>query len=283
MAIAFARVSIHTRSKGHSAIAAAAYRSGTKLYDERTGTTSDFTNKKEVRYANIMLPADANLAFQDRETLWNAVEAAEKRINSQLCKDHILALPKELPLEQQIQLARKFSQDHFVRHGLVADIAIHDHGDGNPHAHILTSTRRLRGNEFAEKARDLNPGFAKGHVVINDQWSDLWNDYQEHYFKENDIDLSVDAKHILPQMHQGANPNRHYIRAENEQRRAAEVGIALTDPASIINSVSSQKAVFTDKDIAKCLLTNTDTQEQFQAAYAKALACDELISLGKDD
>ena len=283
MAIAFARVSIHTRSKGHSAIAAAAYRSGTKLYDERTGTTSDFTNKKEVRYANIMLPADANLAFQDRETLWNAVEAAEKRINSQLCKDHILALPKELSLEQQIQLARKFSQDHFVRHGLVADIAIHDHGDGNPHAHILTSTRRLRGNKFAEKARDLNPGFAKGHVVINDQWSDLWNDYQEHYFKENDIDLSVDAKHILPQMHQGANPNRHYIRAENEQRRAAEVEIALTDPASIINAVSSQKAVFTDKDIAKCLLTNTDTREQFQAAYAKALACDELISLGKDD
>ena len=163
MAIAFARVSIHSRSKGHSAVAAASYRSGTELIDVRTGITHDFSNRKDVAWSAILLPKDADSAFDNREFLWNQVEAAEKRIDAQVCKDLVLALPKELDKTHQIELTKRFAQAHFVEKGLPADITIHDNGDGNPHAHILIPTRRLEKNRFSKhKARDLNPAFANG-------------------------------------------------------------------------------------------------------------------------
>lgn len=165
MAIAFSRVSIHSRAKGHSAIAAAAYRSGTKLFDERTGITHDYSNRHDVVFSEVLLPQDAISEFSNREFLWNQAERAEHRRDAQLCKDVVLALPKELDLSLQIELTKQFAQTYFVDNGLPADIAIHDHGDGNPHAHILIPTRRLEKNQFSKyKARDLNPVFSKQFI-----------------------------------------------------------------------------------------------------------------------
>ncbi|MDF1930740.1 MobA/MobL family protein [Legionella pneumophila] len=119
MAIAFAQVSIHSRAKGHSAIAASSYRSGAKLYDARTGITHDYSNRHDVIYSEILLPEGSPEAFSDREFLWNQAELAEIRCDAQVCKDIVLALPKELDLVQQIELARRFAQNHFVDKGFL--------------------------------------------------------------------------------------------------------------------------------------------------------------------
>lgn len=91
----------------------------------------------------------------------------------------MLALPKELNLNQQIELATQFAQTHFVNEGIPTDLAIHDHGDGNPHAHLLITTRRLEKNRFStHKARDLNPNFAKKKIVEKEYWGELWRAFQ---------------------------------------------------------------------------------------------------------
>ena len=170
MAISFAHVSIHSRSNGHSAVAAAAYRAGIKLYDERLGKNHDYQNRKDVQFTEILLPEGADAKFLERSFLWNEAERAESRKNSQVSKDFVLALPKELELIQQIELAKRFARVHFVDKGVPADIAIHDHGDGNPHAHILIPTRRIKGDRFdTHKARDLNPTFGRGYIKEEDQ------------------------------------------------------------------------------------------------------------------
>ena len=104
MAIAFARVSIHSRSQRHSAVAASSYRSGTKLLDNRTGLIHDFSNRHDVAYSAILLPEGADESFANREFLWNSAETIEKRRDAQVCKDIVLALPKELDLNNQIEL-----------------------------------------------------------------------------------------------------------------------------------------------------------------------------------
>ena len=185
MAIAFVQVSIHSRSKGHSAIAASSYRSGTKLVDNRTGLTHDFSNRQDVAYSTILLPEAAHEAFANRDFLWNEAELAEKRRDAQICKDVVLALPKELDLIYQIELTKRFAKTYFVDNGLPADISIHDSNDGNPHAHILISTRRIEGKRFSRyKARDLNPAFAKGYVIENDYWGERWREMQNEFFAE---------------------------------------------------------------------------------------------------
>lgn len=149
-------------------------------------------------------PEIANVSFQGREYLWNQAEFSEKRIDAQVCKDVVLALPKELNLVQQVELTKRFAQTQFVENGLPADIAIHDHDDGNPHAHILIATRRLEKDGFSKyKARDLNPKFAKGRVVENDLWTERWRHFQNEYFIEKKIDLTVDANHIIAERHEG--------------------------------------------------------------------------------
>ena len=107
MAIAFAHVSVHTRSKGHSAVAASSYRTSTKLFDARTGITHDFSNRSDVVFSAILLPEGSAPKFENREFLWNQVELAEKRKDAQVCKDIVLALPKELDLIQQIELTKR--------------------------------------------------------------------------------------------------------------------------------------------------------------------------------
>ena len=282
MAIAFSRVSVHSRSKGHSAVAGAAYRAGISLFDERTQETHDFSNKAEVTYSEILLPEGADKQFKDRAFLWNQVEKAERRKDAQVAKDIVLALPKEVDRAMHIDLARQFAQDHFVRHGLVADIAIHDHGDGNPHAHLYVTTRRLMGNSFGQKARDLNPDFARGRVASQDYWGDKWREQQDAFFKKHGVDLEVDANHLISQRHEGRlrGKGAHYLREENKERRAASVEIALTDPTSVLNMLARTKGVFTEKDIAKVIFKNTDTQEQYQQAMNKTLAHRELVGLG---
>ena len=119
-------VSIIKRSEGRSAVAAAAYRSGTKLTNEWDGLTHDYTRKGGVVHAEIMLPVHAPPEFADRSTLWNSVEQIEKARDSQLAREIEAALPRELSREQQLALVRAYVKDSFVAAGMCADFALHD-------------------------------------------------------------------------------------------------------------------------------------------------------------
>ena len=114
------------RSKGKSAVAAAAYRSGTKLVNEWDGMTHDYTRKGGIVHSEILLPAHAPPEFQDRSALWNSAEQAEKSSNSQLAREIEVALPVELSRDQQLALVRSYVQDNFVSAGMCADFALHD-------------------------------------------------------------------------------------------------------------------------------------------------------------
>ncbi len=147
-------------------MAAAAYRSGEKIKNQWDGVEHDYTHKSGIEYKNILLPAYAPQEYSDRAKLWNAVELAEKSSDSRLCRECILALPKELSLEQQIKLVEEYVQVNFVARGMCADIAIHNpvltddlhrpidaNGNptndparyqyNNPHAHILLTMRSI--------------------------------------------------------------------------------------------------------------------------------------------
>ena len=115
-------VSIIKRSEGRSAVAAAAYRSGTKLTNEWDGLTHDYTRKGGVVHAEIMLPSHAPPEFADRSTLWNSVEQIEKARDSQLAREIEAALPRELSREQQLALVRAYVKDNFVDKGMCADL-----------------------------------------------------------------------------------------------------------------------------------------------------------------
>lgn len=285
MAIAFARISYHSRSQGHSAVSGAAYRAGVELKDNRTGEVHNFTKRSDVIYSEILLPDGSSVRFKDREVLWNAVEAAETRKNSQIAKDIVLALPKDLDLSLQIDLAKNFARTHFVKHGIAADIAIHSHSDGNPHAHIYVSTRRLLGDRFDKmKARDLEPDVVRGRVVDPQFWGEQWRDFQNDYFIEKGIDLVVDANHIFSQRHEGrVRGQSHYLKEENHLNREASIEVAVNDPSSLLNILSTQYAVFSERDIFRLVHKNTETIEQYDAALFGLKSHPDLILLGPGD
>ncbi|HBP6869999.1 TPA: Ti-type conjugative transfer relaxase TraA [Legionella pneumophila] len=289
MAIAFARVSIHSRSKGHSAIAAISYRAGIKLVDERTGITHDFSHRQDVVFSEVLVPKNSDSVFLDRSIVWNAVEAAEKRVDAQLCKDVVLALPKELNREQHIDLTRRFAHTHFVENGLPADIAIHDHGDGNPHAHILITTRRLEGKQFSKyKARDLNPTFAKGFIVENDYWGELWREMQNEYFVEQNLDLEVDANHLISERHRGQqrNSSAHYLQEENQLIQQARMEMTRDNINHVIDHLSSQHSVFTRRDVERLLFKTfspSNNPQEYLQFVEKVLSDKGVILLGENN
>lgn len=154
MAIFHLSAKIISRSKGQSAIASAAYRSGEKLYDERYNETQDYTKKRFIEHSEIQLPQNAPAEYSNRQKLWNAVEKAERAKNAQLAREIELALPREIPLDQQIRLVHDYVKENFVKAGMVADWSIHNpqpdkqnpDRPANPHAHIMLTMRSIKSN-----------------------------------------------------------------------------------------------------------------------------------------
>ncbi len=156
MAIYHCSIKIIGRSDGKSAVASSAYRSGEKLMDDRTGLTHDFTKKRGVVFTEVALPAHAPPEYADRNVLWNAVEKVEKKSNAQLAREIEVALPKELSRECQVEIVRRYVQENFVSAGMCADWALHDKGDGNPHAHIMLTMRGIKPDgSWAQKEKKI--------------------------------------------------------------------------------------------------------------------------------
>ena len=126
-----------------------------KIYDDELGETFDYSKKRGVAFSEVLLCANAPEEFIDREKLWNSVQAIETQKNAQLCREIEVALPVELSREEQIKLVREYIQQNFISSGMCADWALHDKGDGNPHAHILLTVRPIKSNgEWGAKRKD---------------------------------------------------------------------------------------------------------------------------------
>ena len=110
---------------------------------ERRMTTHE---KNGVVHNEVMLPNHAPKEYQNREVLWNEVQKVEKQSNARLAREIEVGLPKEMSREQQVQCVRDYVQNNFVKEGMCADVALHDKGDGNPHAHIMLTTRGIKEN-----------------------------------------------------------------------------------------------------------------------------------------
>lgn len=233
MAIYHMHVKTISRSKGgRTAPGAAAYRAGEKIYDVATGLTHDFTRKTGVMHAEIVLPAGAPDRLKDRATLWNEVEASEKRVNSQLAREIEVALPTELSTDQQIELVREYAAI-FAADGMCADVCIHHKHDENPHCHIMLTTREIdpKTGEIGAKRRDWNDRAKLEHW--REAWETITNASLERAGRPERIDRrTLDEQGIdrRPTIHTGRNPAKiaanNAIKESNRQLEEIDAQLA---------------------------------------------------------
>jgi ATP-dependent exoDNAse (exonuclease V) alpha subunit len=183
------------KSKGHSAVARAANRSGTRLRDWQTGKAHDYRRRQDVVTSTILTPDNAPAWARNREELWNRAEAAEKRKDAQPAREIRLALPEELTDGQRADLVLGYVNGMFVNLGMVADIGIYrpgDDGDGrNHHANILLTMRGLDGDKFARtKQREW------GKIQNLRYWREQWANYQNRALEEAGSDARVDHRSL---------------------------------------------------------------------------------------
>jgi len=235
MAIFHWTMQLVKRSKGKSAVGAAAYRSGTKLVNEWDGVTHDYRAKGNVAYSEIMLPAHAPPAFQDRSTLWNSVEKIEKAKDSQLARDLEISLPIELSKSEQLELARAYIRDTFVSAGMCADFSYHDK-EGNPHIHILLTVRPLQPNgEWGTKCRKVYDLDERGQRIPDGKGG--WKNHREDTVDWNcrekvEAWRAAWAEYANRALEAAARPeridHRSYERQGVEQIPTVHMGVAAT-------------------------------------------------------
>ncbi|EHD5769441.1 MobA/MobL family protein, partial [Escherichia coli] len=184
-----------SRSKGHSSVAAAAYRHGEKLTDEHTGEIHDYSKKKGISDSVILIPESADRNFLKPAYLWNTIEKSEKRKDAQLAREFNIALPVEMTDEQKKALAIDFCQEHFVKNGMIADIAFHKLDSDNPHFHVMLTTRSLTpdGSEFGHKVREWN---SKEQLQ---EWRKSWADTANEHMQKAGIDAHIDHRSLKEQ------------------------------------------------------------------------------------
>ena len=230
------------RSEGHTAIAAAAYRSGEKLYDRYYGEVQDYTKKGGVIMSEILMPDYVPERLKDRETLWYEVENHENRKDAQLAYSFDFALQNELSMEENIEIARRYIMENFVAKGMICDVAVHDpdKGEGgipNPHVHVLVPIRPVNINgEWGEKRLHIPVFDEDGNPVLNKKgkqkyddpfttdwgkpetleiWRENWAKIVNEKFAEKSLTCRIDHRSNeergldeIPQVHEGSAVRR---------------------------------------------------------------------------
>ncbi len=296
MAIEFARVSIVKAAVGSSAVGLSAYIDRDIKHNDVTGQTFKFAREdNDVVHQEVMLPEGAPQEFDRAEALWNAAERAELlkdgtrfREDAQVAKHMVLALPKELTTEENIELARSFAREHFLSKGLPVQIAIHEadlKGDEiseNPHAHLLVATRTLDQSGFSRtKARHLNPTFFKGGVVEQDHWNDRWRAFQNDHFAELGIPLRVDDSATVPGVHVGPTwhkKDQSENVAANEERHGLAKQMA-HDPEIVLDTLTERRSVFTSRDVDRLLVKHGIAGDEAKAAREAVLQHASVLTL----
>ncbi|MBV9509915.1 MAG: Ti-type conjugative transfer relaxase TraA [Caulobacteraceae bacterium] len=294
MAIYHFSAKVISRANGSSAVAAGAYRSASRLYDERLGRDHDFSNKTGVVHSEILAPEESPERWQGRETLWNEVEALEKRKDAQLAREVEFAIPREMDQGEGVALARDFVRQEFVDRGMVADLNVHwDMGpDGlaKPHAHVMLSMREVTPEGFGKKARDWNSR------EMLEGWRERWASHVNERLNELGIEARVDHRtleaqgiELEPQHKIGPAGMRREGRGEDAERALEHREIArrngeriIAKPAVALDAITRQQSTFTDHDLARFVHRHTDDAEQFGQAMSAVRTSPELVALGQD-
>lgn len=233
MAIMHCQIKNIGRSSGKSAVASSAYRSGEKMEDWETGLVHDYTKKTGIEYTEVILCQNAPAEYQDRFTLWNEVQKIEKSADARLAREWEVAIPKEISLAEGQKLVHDFGQS-LANEGMCVDIAIHDKGDGNRHAHIMGTTRAIKEDgTWAPKSKKVYDLDADGERIYQktdkngrkiyknhkedyndwnksekvEEWRKRWADEcNKHLNQEQQIDhrsFRRQGKEQLPTIHEG--------------------------------------------------------------------------------
>jgi Ti-type conjugative transfer relaxase TraA len=283
-----------SRANGSSAVAAAAYRSASHLHDERLGRSHNFSNKTGVEHSEILAPAGSPERWQDRQALWNEVEALEKRKDAQLAREVEFSIPRELDRAQGIKLTLEFVQRQFVDRGMVADLNVHwDIGaDGlaKPHAHVMLSMREAGPEGFGMKVREWNS------TELLKAWREAWAGHVNTRLAEFDVDVRIDHRtleaqgiDLEPQHKMGRAGMRREELGEEAERVLDHRDIArrngqriIAEPRVALDAITHQQSTFTDVDLARFVHRHTDDADQFREVLSAVKSAPELVELGKD-
>ncbi|RJG52195.1 Ti-type conjugative transfer relaxase TraA [Sphingobium terrigena] len=294
MAIYHFSAKVISRANGSSAVASAAYRSASELHDDRLGRDHDFSNKAGVVHSEVMLPEGAPERLNDRSTLWNEVEAEERRKDAQLAREVEFAIPREMNTAQSVQLARDFVEKQFVDRGMVADLNVHwdrgKDGEPKPHAHVMLSMREVGAQGFGQKVRDWNSN------ALLQEWRVAWADHVNARLAELDIDAHIDHRtleaqgiDLEPQHKIGPAGSRRFGRGEDAERVEDHARIArengekiIARPEIALDAITRQQATFTRRDLAQFAFRHSDGKDQFDQVMGAVRASSELVALGKD-
>ena len=294
MAIYHFSAKVISRANGSSAVASAAYRSATRLYDQRLDRGHDFTNKSGVIHSEVMTPENVADNFRDREGLWNAVEAGEKRKDAHLAREIEVAIPREMDREQAIELVRDFVRDQFVSRGMIADLNVHwdigADGQAKPHAHVILTMRSVDENGFRAKVRDWN------RTELLEQWREAWGTHvnerlaelrigariDHRSFKDQGIDLETQNK-IGPAAARMAGEGLEADRLEEHREIARENGERIiANPTIALDAITRQQATFTRRDLAMFAHRHSDGLEQFDQVMAAVEGSPDIVRLCRD-
>jgi ATP-dependent exoDNAse (exonuclease V) alpha subunit len=213
MAIFRLQIDSIQRSRGEKATAAAAYRAGERIHDQRTDTVHDHSRRTDVTHKEIFLPSHQDASqmewAQDRSRLWNTAEQAERRRDSRVAREFEVSLPHELEPQQRVALARTFAREVSDRYGVAVDLAVHDPRPGsdprNFHAHLQATTREITPEGLGQKAGlDMSdvkraalglPDRAEEFVAVRKRWAVLTNEA----LREANIEARVDHRTLAAQ------------------------------------------------------------------------------------
>jgi len=295
MAIYHLHVKVIGRKCGSSAVASAAYRSASRLRDDRLGRSHDFSAKRGVVHSEVMLPENAPEAWKDRERLWNDVETLEVRKDAQLAREVEFALPREMTERQGIELARDFVRSEFVDQGMIADLNVHwdvaDVGMRKPHAHVMLTMRSVDEKGFGPKVREWN------RTEMLERWRERWAELANERLAELDIDARIDHRSLEaqgvalePQSQIGAPAQRVESegleaadRAEMHREIARNNGARIiADPSIALDAITHQQSTFTRRDMARFAHRHCDGADQFNAVMGAMRGAPDLVELGKD-
>jgi len=294
MAIYHFSAKVISRANGSSAVASAAYRSGSELFDERLQRHHDFSNKADVIHSEVLLPEGAPDRLADRTTLWNEVEEGEKRKDAQLAREIEFSIPREMNREEGIRLARDFVRREFVDRGMVADLNVHwdraEDGSPKPHAHVMLAMRDVGPDGFGKKQRDWN-----GTELLQ-HWREAWSAHVNERLTELGIDARIDHRSyadqgiaLEPQHKIGPAASRRpgqgleAERIEDHARIARENGEKIiADPTVALDAITRTQATFTKRDLAVFAFRHSDGKEQYDRVMAATKASPELVALGRD-
>ncbi len=301
MAICHFRVKTISRAKGSRVVAAAAYRSGSRLYDQELERNFDYSHKANVVHSEIIAPSSAaQRSWPDQTRLWNAVEAGEKRKDAQLARELVVAIPRELNKQQGVALVQGFVRRTFVDQGMIADVNVHwdvaKDGKTNPHAHIMLTMRRIVDDagdlaRFGPKAREWN----KLPLLL--QWRQAWSEHVNAHLARLQIDARIDHRShrdrgiaLEPQRHlslatfglerRGQTSAEAQLYRQTARRNGERL---IARPAIGLSVLTQQRATFTQDDLARLAHYHSDSKGQFDQVLSALRTAPELIVLGQDD